>query len=44
MSTLVAMEAESFLSALLMFFQGELLRESDCVNVHGIGVLGGSGR
>ena len=43
-STFVAVEAEPFLGTLFPFFWGELLREFDYVNVHGIGVLGGSGR
>ena len=40
MSTPAAMEAESFLSALLMFFQSEFLGEFDHVDVHGVGVFG----
>ena len=41
MSTFSATKAESFLGALLSFFGGEFLWEFDCVNVHGVGVLGG---
>ena len=44
MSTFSAAEAKSLLGALLSFFWGEFLRDFDCVNVHGVGVLGGSGR
>ena len=42
MSTFAAMEAKSFLDALFTFFWGEFLGESDHIDVHGIGVLGGS--
>ena len=43
MSTFVAMEAKSLLGALFLFLRSELLQEFDCINVHGIGVLGDSG-
>ena len=43
MSTFAVVKAKSLLGALLSFFWGEFLRELDCVNVHGVGVLGGSG-
>ena len=43
MSTFSVTEAKSSLGTLLAFFWGELFGEFDHVNVHGIGVLGGSG-
>ena len=43
MSTFSAAKAKSLLGALLSFFGGEFLGESDRINVHGVGVLGGSG-
>ena len=43
MSTFAASEAKSFLNALLSFFWGKFLREFDCINVHGVGVLGSLG-
>ena len=42
MSTFLAAEVKSLLDALLSFFWGKFLREFDCVNIHGVGVLGGS--
>ena len=42
MSTFATAEAKSLLGALLSFFRGKLLGEFDRINVHGVGVLGGS--
>ena len=42
-STFAAVKTKSFLGALLLFFWGEFLGQLDHVNVHGVGVLGGSG-
>ena len=44
MSAFSAMKAKSLLGALLSFFGDKFLGEFDCVNVHDVGVLGGSGR
>ena len=35
------METESSLGTLFLFFRGEFLGKSDCINVHGVGVFGG---
>ena len=43
MSTFSAAKAESPLGALFSFFRGEFLGKFDRVNIHGIGVFGGSG-
>ena len=42
MSTFVAMEAKSLFGALFVFFWGKFLWKFDHINIHGIGVLGGS--
>ena len=42
MSTFTTAEAKSFLGTLLSFFRRKFLREFDRVNIHGVGVLGGS--
>ena len=44
MSTFVAVETESFLGTLFMFFWSEFLGEFNHVNIYGIGVFGGSRR
>ena len=42
-SAFAAVETESFLGTLFLFFWGEFLGKSDCVNIHGIGVFDGPG-
>ena len=39
MSTFTAMEAESLLGTLLLFFRGKFFWKFDCINVYDIGVL-----
>ena len=43
MSASLTMEARSLFGALLVFFWGEFLQKFNCVNIHGVGVFGGSG-
>ena len=43
MSIFVAVEVESLFGTLLLFFRGKFLQEFDCINIYGVGVLGGSG-